>query len=201
MQVFGTTTSPFVRRLRVVAQLLGEPVELVSTADDAGQARLRTLTPLGKVPIAVVDGRTLFDSRVLIAYLVETRGAGALALPRDRWEEHNLVNAIDTALEATISLFYLRRDGVPIDGTPYAARQEARAQAIFTWLEGRLEAGARRLDSASGDGLDLATLSLVCALDWMDFRGTYPTARHPALEPVRRAWREHPALRATPPVA
>ena len=59
MKLYGTTTSPFVRRVRAVAAEIGEPVELVNTASDAGQAQLREVSPIRKVPVAVIDGRRI----------------------------------------------------------------------------------------------------------------------------------------------
>lgn len=195
MKLFGTTTSPFVRRVRIVAAEVGEPVDRIDTATDAGQAALRELTPIRKVPVAVIDGRTLFDSRVIIDWLTLTRGYGALAPPRDRWREQNLVNAVDAALDAAIQLFYLRRDGVAVDGTPYATRQLERADAIFTWLGTQLAADGRGFDA----GLGLAEISLVCALDWMDFRAAYPTERAGAVAGVRAAWGERASLASSRP--
>jgi glutathione S-transferase len=192
MKLFGTTTSPFVRRVRVVAAEVGEPVDRIDTAGDAGQAVLREVSPIRKVPVAVIDGRTLYDSRVIIDWLTLTRGWGTLAPPRDRWHEQNLLNAIDAALDSVIQLFYLRRDGVAIDGTVYAQRQLDRADAIFAWLGGEL--GKR-------EGFGLVELSLVAALDWMDFRKAYPTERAGAVEHVRVAWRERPSLVQTRPHA
>src|SRR5665647_3248919 len=161
MKLYGTTTSPFVRRLRTVAAEVGEPVEMISTGTEEGQAALREVSPIRKVPVAVVDGRTLFDSRVIIDWLTTTRGYGGLTPPRDRWHEHNLVNAIDGALESAIQLFYLRRDEVAIDGTAYETRQIERADAIFAWLGTQLAPHRKGF----GDGLGLAEISLVSALD------------------------------------
>ncbi|HEY1811615.1 MAG TPA: glutathione S-transferase family protein [Kofleriaceae bacterium] len=197
MKLYGTITSPFVRRVRVVAAELGVSIDRVDTATDAGMAALREISPIRKVPVAIVDGHTIFDSRAIIEWLVTTRGWGELAPPRDRWREANLVNAIDNALDAVIQLFYLRRDGVVIDGTPYAERQLARADAIFQWLAGELAADGRGF----APGLGLAEISLVAALDWMDFRGSYPTDRARAVESVRAAWAERPSLASTRPHA
>ena len=195
MKLYGTTTSPFVRRVRVVAAEVGEAVERVDTATEEGQAELRALTPIRKVPIAAIDGRMLFDSRTIIDWLTLTRGYGGLAPPRDRWLESNLVNAIDAALDSVIQLFYLRRDGVAIDGTPYAERQTARADAIFLWLGTQLAADR----CGFGPALGLAEVSLVCALDWMDFRQVYPTERAKSVNSVRTAWKKRASLAATRP--
>jgi glutathione S-transferase len=198
VKLYGTTTSPFVRRVRVVAAEVGEPVELIDTAPDAGQAQLRAASPIWKVPVADVGGgRVLFDSRVIIDWLTTTRGWGALSPPHDRWREANLVNAIDGALDSAIQVFYLERDHVPVDGLPFATKQLARVAAVFDWLAGQLVAGG----TTFGHGLGLAELSLVCTLDWMDFRNTYPTANHQAFTALRAAWRERPTLAQTRPHA
>jgi glutathione S-transferase len=126
-----------------------------------------------------------------------TRGYGAVEPPRDRWREANLVNAIDAALEATIQLFYLRRDGVAIDGTPYATRQLERADAVFAWLAAQLAPDRRTFST----GFGLPELALVCALDWMDFRKAYPTERAAILEPVRTAFGGRASVASTRPHA
>jgi len=198
MRLFGTTTSPFVRRVRVVAAEVGEPVDRVDTATDDGMAQLRDVSPIRRVPVAIIDERLIYDSRVIIDWLTTTRGwgggrgrDGGIEPPRDRWREQNLLNAIDAALDSVIQLFYLRRDGVAVDGTPYAQRQLERTDAIFAWL-------AREL---SPQVFGLAEISVCCALDWMDFRKTYPTERASGLDAVRAALRERPSMVATRPHA
>lgn len=176
--------------MRVVAEEVGEPIERIDTATDAGMAELRALSPIRKVPVAVIGGTTVFDSRAIIDRLFMTHGHGELTPPRNRWHELNLLNAIDGALDAVIQLFYLRRDGVAIDGTPYATRQLERADAIFAWL------ATQHLSTVQ---LGLAEISLVCTLDWMDFRQAYPTERASALAAVRVAWSDRPSLVATRP--
>jgi glutathione S-transferase len=191
MKLFGTTTSPFVRRVRVVAAEVGEAVDRIDTATDAGMAQLREVSPIRKVPVAVIDGKLLYDSRVIIDWLVTTRGWGGVEPARDRWHEQNLLNAIDAALDSVIQLFYLRRDGVTVDGTPYAQRQLERTDAIFAWLAKELRPQA----------FGLPEISVCCALDWMDFRKTYPTERAKGLDAVRTALRDRPSMVATRPHA
>ncbi len=199
MQLYGTTTSPFVRRVRVVAAACGEPVELVNTAPDAGQAALRAISPIAKVPVAVIDGRTLLDSITIIDWLRAHRGGAGLTTPVDAWHERNLVSAIDAALDAAISTFYLKRDGVDVDALARTAVQRARVTTILTWLDGQLAPGATRLVPGPADQLDLPTLSLLCTLDWMAFRDAHPITGLPGLASVRAAWTDHPLLVATRP--
>jgi len=190
MKLYGTTTSPFVRRVRVVAAEVGEAIERIDTATDGGMAQLREVSPIRKVPVAVIGDRTLFDSRAIIDWLLVTRGYGGIAPPRDRWREQNLVNAIDAALDSVIQLFYLRRDKVEVAGTPFDVRQRERASAIFAWLAAEL---------TDGKAFGLAEISLVCALDWMDFRSAFPTDG--LFTTLRANLRERPALASTRPHA
>lgn len=189
MKLYGTTTSPYVRRVAIVASELGEPLEWVDTATAAGQAELRERSPIRKVPAAIVDGRTLYDSHVIVDWLITTRGHGELAPPRDRWRDANLINAADAAIDSLVQLLYLRRDGVAIDGTPYAQRQLERVDAILGWLGAELDPTR----------FGLPEISVICALDWMDYRAMYPTERAASLAPVRAAWRDRPSVVATRP--
>lgn len=179
----------------MIAEEVGAAVDLVNTATDEGMAQLREVSPIRKVPVAVIDGRTLFDSHVIGEWLLTTRGYGTLAPPADRWREKNLVNAIDSAIDSAIQCFYLKRDGVPAEGSAFVKRQLERVAAIFEWLGGELAA-----DGASfGQGFGVAELSLICALDWMDFRKAYATEAAPKLLALRSAWAARPSLSSTRP--
>ena len=126
MKLYGTTTSPFVRRVRVAAAEIGEPIDRIDTATEAGMAALREVSPIHKVPVAVVESAPIFDSRAIIAWLVTCARLGrARARSRDHVGSslENLVNAVDAALDAVIQLFYLRRDGVAIDDSLPRTRQ------------------------------------------------------------------------------
>jgi glutathione S-transferase len=199
MKLFGTATSPFVRRVRVLALELNVDVERIDTATDAGQVALAKVTPIGKVPAAVIDERTIFDSRVIIDWLTTTRGWSNLAPPRDHWREQNLLNAMDTACDSAISVFYLKRDGVAIEGSVFAKRQHDRISSIFAWLSSEL-CGDQSSFRQSGE-LGIPEISLICILDWMDFRATYPTASAPALGTLRSAWCDRPSIKSTFPAA
>ncbi|MEO8846047.1 MAG: glutathione S-transferase family protein [Kofleriaceae bacterium] len=189
MKIYGTTTSPFVRRVLVVAEELGEPIERVETASEAGMAELRSVSPIGKVPVAIVNDAPLFDSRAIHAWLTATHGS---------WGTHsahetNLVNAIDAAIDSVIQLFYLRRDGVAVEGSVFEKRQLDRAETIFAWLATQVAEG-----TFSG-GFGYAELSLICGLDWMEFRKAYPIERAAGVESVRARWRDRPSLVSTRP--
>src|SRR6266545_7624920 len=142
MKLHGTTTSPYVRRVRVVAAELGVPLELSITASPAGQAALRALTPIWKVPIAEIGGQVVFDSRVIIERLVREHGYGALRPPgagTAGWvREHNLISVVDAALDAAINVRYLELEGIEASRAPYLTKQRERAATCLGWLAGEL---------------------------------------------------------------
>jgi glutathione S-transferase len=195
MKLYGTMGSPFVRRVRVVAAELGEPVELVMTGTDEGQAVLREVSPIRKVPVAICDGTTVFDSRTIVEWLTASRGWGNIAPPAERWRDANLVNALDGALDGIVQAFYLKRDGA--EAQAYTQRQRDRADAVFAWLGTQVAADGRSF----GGGFGLAEISVVCTLDWIDARSAHPLEHIGALAGVRAAWRDRPSMVATRPPA
>jgi glutathione S-transferase len=189
MKLLAATASPYSRKVRIV--LAEKKIECDMQMVDVAPVEnpVNAHNPLGKIPTLLLDdGSALYDSRVIVEWLTTTRGHGGLTPPRDRWHERNIVNAVDEALGSLIQLFYLRRDGIAIDGNAFAERQLGRVEAILAWLPGQLTGG-----------FGLAEVSVICALDWMDFRQTYPTERAAGLGATRDAWRDRPSVAETRP--
>lgn len=197
MKLFGTSTSPFVRRIRIIATELGVPFERVDTATDEGQAALRAVTPIWKVPTAIVDDVVLFDSRNITDYLITHHGWGPLRAPAadERWQQQNLLNVIDAAVDSAINLFYIDRDGVDTSAAPYFQRQRDRVQSTLTWLEGQLRGAA----FTEGGGLGLPEIALISGLDWLTFRARYDVDAHPGLVAFREAHEHRASIQATYP--
>jgi glutathione S-transferase len=187
MRLFGTPTSPYTRKARILVRAAGLEVPLVDTRTEDGAAALAHLAPLGKVPVLEVadaDGSllTLPDSSVIAAWLwthhAPALRASGLAPPPEAWAERDALIVVEGALDAAINRFYLLRDGLPDQG--YVTRQRDRVTTTLTWLDGRMPAFARPLTPAA--------LSLGCALDWMAFRAVVQIARFPNLAAFRDAW-------------
>ena len=197
LRVFGTLTSPYVRRVRVIALELGLDVDLVDTTTDSGQAELRARNPLWKVPTAELDGQLIFDSRVIGRRLIEAAGAeAALALPAaSDVDAENLITVIDGTLDALINCFYLGRDGVAPDGASYLRKHQERAAASMAWIDERI--AARSADA----GFGLVEISLSTAAEWMRFRHTYAVERHPAIVDLVERCGARPSMVKTRPPA
>ena len=82
MRLLGSKTSPFVRKVRVVAAELGltDRIAFEELDPHAGPPALGGVNPLHKVPVLVTDdGTVLHDSPVIAEYLDATFGAGGHA--------------------------------------------------------------------------------------------------------------------------
>ncbi|WP_225412830.1 glutathione S-transferase family protein [Stigmatella hybrida] len=203
MKLYGTLTSPFVRRVRIVALELGQSFEFITTAAPEGDAELRQHTPLWKWPTAVFTEngtkRVLWDSRNIIDDLFAQHGTGPFQLPtpEEAWKERNAIEAIDGALEASIHLFYLEKEGLSIQAAPYLTKQSQRVASVMTWAESQLH-GASFFEKPR---LGMAELALLTTLDFMVFRNRYPVAQHPKLVEFQRILSERPSIRQTYPTA
>ncbi len=198
MKLFGTLTSPYVRRVRIVASMNGAPIELVNTFTADGQAELRRASPIWKVPVLETEQGPIYDSRVITDYLLERFGTEGLREQRagDRWQEANRISVIDGGLDAAINVFYLRRDGAKAEEVPYLQKQADRVTSAMTWLESQIEAGAFGPGSSL---VGLAEIALVSSADWMRFRDAYPVERHPRIVALCERLAEYPAFRSTQP--
>jgi glutathione S-transferase len=198
MKLYGSTTSPFVRRVRIVAQELGLPYSLTIVNTPQTEQILRGMSPLWKMPVVEIDGDTVFDSRVIVeTLLARTPRSTATFVVEASIAEKNLRSVIDGALEAAIFVFYLRRDAIDTDPIPYCRKQLARIRSALSWVEERIDAEGGF--GGSGDRITLSELALVTALDWMDFRAAYSTSQHPRLLALRERLRTRPSFAETFP--
>jgi glutathione S-transferase len=184
MKLFGTTTSPYTRKVRILLKGLVREIQLIDTRTESGAAAFAAVAPLGKVPVLVTDGEGLVlpDSSLIANWLWMTEGfslrAAGFSLDPFDWADRALQAVVEGALDAAINQRYLRLDG--FSDTGYIAKQRARVERTLTWLDGRI---------AFGRPLGAAGLSLGCALDWMVFREVVDLARWPGLAAFRDAWK------------
>ncbi|MFO0727345.1 MAG: glutathione S-transferase family protein [Myxococcota bacterium] len=198
MRIFGTTTSPFVRRVRIVAEELGYPVEMVDTNTPDGQAELRRLSPIWKVPAALIGDRVVYDSRAIIDLMFEGRGVHPLRriTAATRITELNFLNTVDEGLASAIRLFYVRRDGHDASPIPYLAKEQDRVRSTMSWAEAQVS-GAYCTEE---EGFGISEIALISAIGWMRFRQAYPVDDHPKLIAFYKAWEGRASVAHTAPV-
>jgi glutathione S-transferase len=200
MKLFHSPASPFVRKCMIVAHHLGlaERIELISAAAHPIN-RDRSVVeknPLGKVPTLLTDaGEPIYDSRVICEYL-NTLGKGRI-YPADgpaKWSvltEHALADGV---MDAAILLRY--EATVRPENLRMKEWVDGQMDKVVTGLD-RFEASADTL----GDRFDIATITLGCALGYLDFRfGDFAWRdKYPKLAAWYAKFSEQPAMKATAP--
>jgi glutathione S-transferase len=192
-------SSPFVRKIRIAAAMLGldreiaiEPADTMSPSDS-----VRQQNPLGKIPaLRLEDGSVLFDSRVILEYLDHRAGGGRI-IPTDagaRFAALRLQALADGIMDASVLLVYEGR------WRP-AERHEPKWIELQSGKVARALAALEAAPPALTANTDVGAIALACALGYRDFRfGGSWRKDHPRLV----AWlddfaRRVPAFAATAP--
>lgn len=201
MRLFDSPTSPYARKVNVVAIELGLSERIERQPSSASpvkpNAELSAQNPLGKVPTLITDdGRALYDSRVICEYLASLVPGSAVfpAAGEARFLALQQQALGDGMLDAALLARYetsLRPE--PLRWDDWAAGQ---LNKIRQGVD-QIEAQAGTL----GSRVDIGTLALACALGYLDLR--YADLNWRAGHPRAAAWYEsfaqRPSLRETQP--
>lgn len=186
MKLLGSTSSPYVRKVRVV--MAEKKLDYAFVPEDvwAAQTTIAQSNPLGKVPCLVMEGaEALFDSRVIVEYVDTLSPVGKLipAVGRERAEIKTWEALADGVLDAAI----LARLEAHWGGRTDAQRCQA-------WIDrqmGKIDASLVAMDKGLGEKpfcagiyFSLADIAVGCALGYLDFRFAQINwrAAHPNLE-------------------
>ena len=164
----SSPSSPFVRKVRIAASLLGlaGKIDVQSTdLNDPGDS-LRTQNPLGKIPALVLDdGTVYYDSRVILEYLDALCGGGRI-IPREgsaRFAVLRLQALCDGMLDAGVLLVYENR-------------YRPAGMQVQVWIErqtGKIARGLAALEASPPQLTplpDVGQIALACVLGYCDLR-------------------------------
>ncbi|HSH06881.1 MAG TPA: glutathione S-transferase N-terminal domain-containing protein [Burkholderiales bacterium] len=169
MKLLIARPSPFARKVRVALLEKGIPCETLVDLPWNPGARAPSLNPLGKVPALVLDdGRTLYDSKVIIEYL-ETLGRAPALLPAEPAARvaHRQIEALADGVCDAVVLIVLERARRPeLQSADWIARQQAKVEAGFAEAERLLDGGTWFVDDAFG----LADVAVGCMLGYAALR-------------------------------
>lgn len=172
MKLIGSTTSPYVRKVRVVMAEKKLDYELVLEDVWAAETSISDSNPLGKVPCLVMEGaEALFDSRVIVEYLDTLSPVGKLipAVGRERSEIKTWEALADGLLDASI----LARLEATWAGRTKAQRSQVWIDRQLDKVNASLKAMSKGLGEkpfCAGIHLTLADIAVGCALGYLDFR-------------------------------
>ncbi len=183
MKLIGSSTSPYVRKVRVVMAEKKLDYQFVEEDVWAADTTIMNSNPLGKVPCLVMEGgEALFDSRVIVEYLDTLSPVGKLipAVGRERAEVKTWEALADGVLDALV----LARLESTWSGRGKAQRSQAWIDRQLAKTQASLKAMSQGLGEkpfCAGIYLSLADIAIGCALGYLDFRfpeidwrGPYP---------------------------
>ena len=181
--------SPYTRKVRVM--LAEKGLEYRNTkvetagfpADYAGD-----VNPCGRVPALDDNGHVLFESNVILDYLLTQypeapKDAPAPPLVKSlvradkRWEDSETLVAIETVLNSGLTMLRFGTASGAEKDPPYLAREHKRVQSILDWLDKR----------ATSEGFvpgwfSVLDLNLIITVQWVDFRKLFEWRGRPNID-------------------
>lgn len=173
MKLYGSTTSPYVRRLRIL--LNDTPYELESVnlfGED--REKIKEVNPTLKIPMledtANPDVPVLFDSGLIYRYLVEKYNFQGLSFSEQNW-----LTVIDACSDSLINIMLMRRSGIDTNKDKmYFNIQRERQKVTFDLLEEEVVKG-------TFNTWNYLSISLLVLIEWAKFRDLYDFSGLPAI--------------------
>ncbi|KGJ89352.1 glutathione S-transferase family protein [Thalassotalea sp. ND16A] len=176
MILYGSTTSPFVRRIRIFTHAIPVEFAVMDIFSGDGRKILMAKNPTLKVPFLVDDEVNVFDSRVIFRYITEK-----FELTPISWHQENALTLIDSISDSLVSMFLLSKSEIDTsDDKMFFNLQRQRAGQVFSELEKQCAAG----DFAEWH---YPSICLFCLLDWVQFRNMADISAHQHLLSFYRA--------------
>ena len=166
-------TSPFVRLVLLAAHSLGLMDQITVEPSNPFDEKdsIREQNPLSKVPVLLVGGRAIFDSRVILDYfdrLHREKHGDSVLFPgqgMDDLQTHVDFALLQGMLEAGVMIVYEGR----------FRPEDKRLDSIVSWQRGKIERafepiGTSYVKYTNGKTPTAAEIALACSLDFFDFR-------------------------------
>jgi len=170
LKLIASKTSPYTRKVRVALAEKKFDYELVEMSPWTPDNPVHGFSPLGKVPVLLLDdGTHLYDSRVIVEYL-DTVSPVSRLIPepsRQRIAVRRVEALADGICDAGLSLVLEQRRPPEQRSDDWIRRQREKVVAGVGALSDEL--GDRTW--FQGDAYSLADIAAGCALGYVAFRG------------------------------
>jgi glutathione S-transferase len=200
MKLYSSLSSPYARKVRVVAHELGlsDLIDEIHCDPFEPPPELLAANPLSRIPTLVTErGEALPDSTLVIEYL-QTRGRGLTALPRGskRWAALRRAHVAEGVINAAFATVIEKRRPEGIRHVAFLDRQADVIRRSIAVLD--LEAAELIDDTPS-----VVEITVGVALAYLDLRMPYLEWRkgHEPLERWYTVFAERPSMLATQPPA
>ncbi|NVK24407.1 MAG: glutathione S-transferase family protein [Gammaproteobacteria bacterium] len=174
MKLYGSTTSPYVRRLRIL--LADVPHEFINVnifgAED--RSEIKKVNPVMKVPMLEDMSNSecpfIYDSGNIAQYILQKTGQESLTLA-----QLNDLSVINAANDSLVNLMLLTRSGFDTsEDKLYFNLQKERLDLSFKLLEQQVAEGRY-------NQWNYVAISLLVMIEWAQFRELYDFSQFPHL--------------------
>jgi glutathione S-transferase len=172
MQLFGSLTSPYVRRIRAFAIENTIDFEFINLNifAEKDRATLIRLNPTRKIPMLVDGEHVIFDSNVIYRYLSQKSNLVPLT-----WQQENQLTMINSVSDSLVELLICQRSG-------FDTEQD---KLFFNLQRERVQEVLSVLNQAAKDqefvDYNYAAIALFCLIDWILFRELTDLSLYPSL--------------------
>lgn len=185
MKLIGSTTSPYVRKARLVLLEKNIPHTFVINSPHEPNNTVSQFNPLGRIPALILDdGTCVFDSTVIAEY-ADTLNDTPILIPRnDALARMHVRRGEALANGIMDSAIVVRMERI----RPQDKQEQANIDLHYSAITRTLDHIAGQLGQREwciGDNISLADLALVAALVYLDLR-----------QPERDWRKAHPNLAA-----
>lgn len=202
MKLYYSNGSPFARKVRIALIEKGLPFE--ADVDD----RLRPIDempgPTLAVPVLEDDGQRLWESDLIVDYLLKTYPdsnarladpplAPWLARPDHYWHDMTVLATIATCANTMVNMRFMNGDGLDTGSSDYLARQRARFDRCLDWLEERVTP-----DGFIPGWFSILDIAFVCPMVFCEKRNVMPWRGRAKLEALYERAQQRPSFLATP---
>lgn len=188
MILYGSQTSPFVRRLRLLLPANAYSFQKVDIFNPTEREKLLKISPLLKIPILEIDGEVIWDSRVIFNELCKRGFHPALSL-----HQENLLTAMSDLSDSLVQVLLASRSKVEFpQGSPLDVSHRERIKNTLNYLNQRVFAG-------DFDQWNFLTMCLYTLIDWIEFRQLVPLESYPQLKDIKGKNQHQPLVQETDP--
>lgn len=170
MKLYGSQTSPYVRRIRLLLATTAHEFINLNIFTGEGRQTLAAINPALRIPMLDDAGQVIFDSGVIYRYLAVKLGIAPLS-----WYQENQLTVINAVSDSLVMLLQCSRSGFDTndDKLFFNLQRERVATSLYV-----LEQQAANNEFANWDYVAMALYSLV---DWTLFRELMEFDDYPAL--------------------
>ena len=174
MKLYGSLTSPYVRRLRILMSDMEHDFQNVNIFAQTDRDEFRKINPVMKLPMLEDQTNTecpyLYDSGVIAEYLLAKQEKPALSIA-----EKNVLSVINAASDSLVSILMLKRSDVDTNQDKlFFNAQRDRVKLCVETLNEQVKQGKFKQ-------WNYPAISLLVFVEWATFRSLFDFVDYPEL--------------------